>query len=46
MDFSTELKAKRAHLTEGSLKTYNSLLKSIYKKCFGNDKDPNVKNFD
>lgn len=45
MDFSAELKAKRANLSEGSLKTYNSLLKSIYKSCFGNDKTPDIKNF-
>ncbi len=45
MDFSAELKAKRANLSEGSLKTYNSLLKSIYKSCFGNVKEPEIKNF-
>lgn len=45
MDFSAELKAKRANLSEGSLKTYNSLLKSIYKSCFGSDKTPDIKNF-
>jgi len=46
MDFEEVLKSKRSHLTAGSLKTYNSLLKSIYKSCFGVDKEPNIKNFD
>lgn len=46
MDFQEALKSKRSHLTAGSLKTYNSLLKSIYKSCFGIDKDPNIKNFE
>jgi len=46
MDFSDVLKQRRDHLSSGSLKTYNSLLKSIYKACWGSTKEPDVKNFD
>jgi hypothetical protein len=45
MDFTDELKTQRPHLSAGSLKTYNSLLRSLYKNVFGNDEKPNVKNF-
>lgn len=46
MDFSDVLKKRREHLSSGSLKTYNSLLKSIYKSCWGSTKEPDVKNFE
>lgn len=46
MDFSNVLKQRRDHLSNGSLKTYNSLLKSIYKSIWGNTKEPDVKNFE
>lgn len=46
MDFSDVLKQRREHLSAGSLKTYNSLLKSIYKSCWGSTKEPDVKNFE
>jgi integrase len=47
MNFSDDLKKARAHLSDGSLKTYNSLLKSIYKNCWSDSiKEPNIKNFD
>lgn len=47
MNFSDDLKKARAHLSDGSLKTYNSLLKSIYKNCWqASVKEPNIKNFD
>jgi hypothetical protein len=45
MDFTDELKKKREHLSAGSLKTYNSLLKTVYRACFGNTKTPEIKNF-
>jgi hypothetical protein len=47
MNFSNDLKKAREHLSDGSLKTYNSLLKSIYKNCWSDSiKEPNIKNFD
>ena len=47
MNFSDDLKKARDHLSDGSLKTYNSLLKSIYKNCWSDSiKEPNIKNFD
>lgn len=47
MNFSDDLKKAREHLSDGSLKTYNSLLKSIYKNCWSDSiKEPNIKNFD
>ena len=47
MNFSDDLKKAREHLSDGSLKTYNSLLKSIYKTCWPDSiKEPNIKNFD
>lgn len=45
MDFNNELKKKRVHLSEGSLKTYNSLLKTIYKKVFENTDKPDIEKF-
>lgn len=38
MDFSKDIKKNKPTMSEGSIKTYNSLLKSIYKNVF-NDKD-------
>jgi hypothetical protein len=39
MDFTEEIKTSRPKISAGSLKTYNSLLRSIYKGAFGaNDK--------
>lgn len=46
MDFSKDLKSASSKLSEGSLKTYNSLLKSIYKSCFGSTKEPDCKKFE
>lgn len=37
MDFTDEIKASRPKISAGSLKTYNSLLRSIYKGAFGAD---------
>jgi hypothetical protein len=44
MNFSEEIKKCKPQISDGSLKTYNSLLRSIHKAVFkGDDKD--VKNF-
>lgn len=46
MNFCDDLKKARGHLSDGSLKTYNSLLKSIYKNCWPTSiKEPDIKNF-
>ena len=45
MDFTKELKEKRPNLSVTSLKTYNSLLKTIYRNSF-EDKDGDVSKFD
>lgn len=46
MDFKEALKEKRPHLSESSLKTYNCLLRTIYKNCFKDDKEANISNFE
>lgn len=45
MDFKEDLKEKRSHLSESSIKTYNCLLRTIYKNCFKDDKDGDIKKF-
>lgn len=46
MDSIIELvKKNRPHLSTGSIKTYKSILKNIYDKCF-DDKEYNMKNYD
>jgi hypothetical protein len=42
MDFTDEIKASRPKISAGSLKTYNSLLRSIYKGAFGADDKPDA----
>jgi hypothetical protein len=42
MDFTDEIKASRPKISAGSLKTYNSLLRSIYKGAFGAEDKPDV----
>ena len=42
MDFTSALKSKRENLSANSLKTYNSLLRTIYKNSFPEDKDKEV----
>jgi len=42
MDFTSALKSKRENLSVNSLKTYNSLLRTIYKNSFPDDKDKEV----
>lgn len=44
MNFTDEIKKCKPKISEGSLKTYNSLLRSIHKAVFGSD-DANAKNF-
>ena len=44
MNFTEEIKQNKPKISDGSLKTYNSLLRSIHKGTFGND-EPNIKNF-
>ena len=44
MDFTDEIKKNKPEISEGSLKTYNSLLRSIHKSAFPGQ-DANVKNF-
>jgi hypothetical protein len=39
------VKKNRPHLSIGSIKTYKSILKNIYDKCF-DDKEYHMKNFD
>jgi hypothetical protein len=39
------VKKNRPHLSAGSIKTYKSILKNIYDKCF-DDKEYHMKNFD
>jgi hypothetical protein len=45
MDFSDELKKLKPNMSANSIKTYNSLLRSIYKNVFGNINDFNIKDF-
>lgn len=45
MDFTEDIKHIKPTISAGSLKTYNSLLRSIYTNVFGKDKDPDIKNF-
>jgi hypothetical protein len=45
MDFSDELKKRKPNMSANSVKTYNSLLRSIYKNVFGNINDVSLKHF-
>ena len=45
MDFSDELKKRKPNMSANSIKTYNSLLRSVYKSVFGNINDVQMKNF-
>ena len=44
MNFTDEIKKCKPKISDGSLKTYNSLLRSIHKAVFGAD-DVSIKNF-
>lgn len=45
MDFSDELKKRKPNMSANSVKTYNSLLRSVYKNVFGNINDVSLKHF-
>ena len=45
MDLIDVLKKKRPHLAESSLRTYKSILTNIYKKCFPDDDEIDLKKF-
>jgi hypothetical protein len=45
MDFSDEIKKLKPNMSANSIKTYNSLLRSIYKNVFGNSNDVQTKHF-
>ena len=46
MDLIEVLKKKRPNLSDGSLKTYKSILTNVYKKCYPNDDEMDLDNFD
>jgi DNA-binding ferritin-like protein (Dps family) len=46
MDFSDELKKRKPNMSANSVKTYNSLLRSVYKNVFGNINDVSLKQFE
>ena len=46
MDFRENLKEKRSSLSDGSLKTYHSLLRTICKNWFKEDKEANISKFE
>ena len=45
MDFTEDIKNIKPTISTGTLKTYNSLLRSIYTNVFGKDKEPDIKKF-
>lgn len=45
MDFTEHIKKIKPNASIGTIKTYNSLLKTIYINCFGNDKTPDLRKF-
>lgn len=46
MDLSEAIKEKRPKLSDNSLKTYKSILTNIYRKCFPDDNEIELKKFD
>lgn len=46
MDLSEAIKEKRPKLSDNSLKTYKSILTNIYRKCFPDDNEIDLKKFD
>lgn len=46
MDLSEILKKKRPNLSDGSLKTYKSILTNIYRKCYPEDNEIDLAKFD
>lgn len=45
MDFSNDIRKCKPSLSAGSTKTYNSLLRTIYKNVFPDDDKPSIKHF-
>lgn len=45
MNFTDELKLAKPTASAGTIKTYNSLLRNLYKKAFGETDSPNIENF-
>jgi len=45
MDFTDQLKTAKPNVSANTIKTYNSVLKTIYKKVFGETKTPDIDNF-
>lgn len=46
MDLADLIKEKRPNLSPNSVKTYKSILTNIYRKCFPNDDEMQIKKFD
>lgn len=46
MDLSEILKKKRPNLSDGSLKTYKSILTNIYRKCYPDDNEIDLDKFE
>ena len=46
MDLSEAIKEKRPKLSDNSLKTYKSILTNIYRKCYPDDDEIDLKKFD
>lgn len=46
MDLAEVLKEKRPNLSDSSIKTYKSILSSIYRKCYPSDKEIDLAKFD
>ena len=45
MDFTDQLKTAKPNVSASTIKTYNTLLRTIYKKVFGETKTPDIDNF-
>lgn len=45
MDFTEQIKTARPNVSASTIKTYNTLLKTTYKKVFGETKTPDIDNF-
>jgi len=45
MDFADEIKTAKPELSANSIKTYNVILKKLYRDIFGNTTTPNTDNF-
>jgi hypothetical protein len=45
MDFTAQLKEAKPNVSASTIKTYNTILKTIYKKVFGSDETPDIEKF-